>query len=70
MSQEMPTFEDFGSSQDLLKFIKDRADDIEGVFIPPGDGPAYLTFKGQVSGIVPPGAGMVIDMTDRRRIIS
>ena len=67
MSDESPIVEDFGNSENLLKFFKDRADDIESVSITPGP---IVTIKhmGQSYGNVS-GVGMIVNMTDKRRLI-
>lgn len=67
MSDELPIAEDFGNSENLLKFFKDRADDIESVSITPGP-TVTITHMGQPYGNIS-GVGMIVNMTDKRRLI-
>jgi hypothetical protein len=62
---EMPEFFDFGSSEKLLEYIKERSDDIEKVVIlPPG---VALHYMGQQMGPPQQGFSMMLHFVGGKR---
>lgn len=67
MDHEQPEYKDFDSSEGLLAFIREKADDIEKVVIP-ASGKSIVTFRGiPISALED--LGMVIHTLQHRILV-